>query len=144
MYNYKIIHIVEEHLYGYCLVDIEIRNMKEKYSMSDKDINSWIKSKGKINRGVEIMALKNIEIEEKIKNKIQWKLLIDKILKYYEENEQEKYWYIKYRYFQKCSTTKIEMKMAICRATQARLKSEIIYYIALYAVKEDLIKMEIV
>lgn len=144
MYNYKIIHIVEEHLYGYCLVDIEIRDMKEKYSMSDKDINSWIKSKGKINRGIEIMALKNIEIEEKIKNKIQWKLLIDKILKYYEENEQEKYWYIKYRYFQKCSTTKIEMKMAICRATQARLKSEIIYYIALYAVKEDLIKMEIV
>lgn len=144
MYNSKIIHIVEEHLYGYCLVDMEIRDIKEKYSVSDKDINSWIKSKGKINRGVENMALKNIEMEEKIKNKIQWKLLIDKILKYYEKNEQEKYWYIKYRYFQKCSTTKIEMKMAICRATQARLKSEIVYYIALYAVKEDLIKMEIV
>ena len=143
MYNYKIIHIVEEHLYGYCLVDMEIRDIKQKYSISDRDINSWIKSKGKINRGVEIMALKNIEMEEKIRNKIQWKLLIDKILKYYEENEQEKYWYIKYRYFQKCSTTKIEMKMAICRATQARLKSEIVYYIALYAVKEDLIKMEI-
>lgn len=144
MYNYRIIHIVEEHLYGYCLVDMEIRDIKQKYSISDKDINSWIKSKGKINRGVEIMALKNIEMEEKIRNKIQWKLLIDRILKYYEENEQEKYWYIKYRYFQKCSTTKIEMKMAICRATQARLKSEIVYYIALYAVKEDLIKMEIV
>ena len=142
MYNYRIIHIVEEHLYGYCLVDLEIRDIKQKYSVSDKDINSWIKSKGKINRGVEIMALKNIEMEEKIKNKIKWKLLIDKILKYYEENEQEKYLYIKYRYFQKCSTTKIEMKMAICRATQARLKSEIVYYIALYAVKEKLIKME--
>lgn len=144
MYNYKIIHIVEEHLYGYCLVDMEIRDIKQKYSISDKDINSWIKSKGKINRGVEIIALKNIEMEEKIKYKIQWKLLIDRILKYYEENEQEKYWYIKYRYFQKCSTTKIEMKMAICRATQARLKSEIVYYIALYAVKENLIKMETV
>ena len=70
--------------------------------------------------------------------------MIDRILKYYEENEQEKYWYIKYRYFQKCYTTKIEMKMAICRATQARLKSEIVYYIALYAVKENLIKMETV
>lgn len=142
MYNYKIIHIVEEHLYSYCLVDMEIRDIKQKYSVSDKDINSWIKSKGKINRGVEIMALKNIEMEEKIKNKIRWKLLIDKILKYYEENEQEKYMYIKYKYFQKCSTTKIEMKMAVCRATQARLKSEIIYYIALYAVKEKLLKMD--
>ena len=127
MYNSKIIHIVEEHLYSYCSIDMEIRDIKLKYSISDKDINSWIKSKGKINRGVEIMALKNIEMEEKIKYKIQWKLLIDRILKYYEENEQEKYWYIKYRYFQKCSTTKIEMKMAICRATQARLKSEIVY-----------------
>lgn len=142
MYNYKIIHIVEEHLYSYCLVDMEIRDIKQKYSVSDKDINSWIKSKGKINRGVEIMALKNIEMEEKIRNKIRWKLLIDKILKYYEENEQEKYMYIKYKYFQKCSTTKIEMKMAVCRATQARLKSEIIYYIALYAVKEKLLKMD--
>ena len=144
MYNSKIIHIVEEHLYSYCSIDMEIRDIKLKYSISDKDINSWIKSKGKINRGVEIIALKNIEMEEKIKYKIQWKLLIDRILKYYEENEQEKYWYIKYRYFQKCSTTKIEMKMAICRATQARLKSEIVYYIALYAVKENLIKMETV
>lgn len=142
MYNYKIIHIVEEHLYSYCLVDMEIRDIKQKYSVSDKDINSWIKSKGKINRGVEIMALKNIEMEEKIRNKIRWKLLIDKILKYYEKNEQEKYMYIKYKYFQKCSTTKIEMKMAVCRATQARLKSEIIYYIALYAVKEKLLKMD--
>ena len=88
------------------------------------------------------MALKNIEMEEKIRNKIRWKLLIDKILKYYEKNEQEKYMYIKYKYFQKCSTTKIEMKMAVCRATQARLKSEIIYYIALYAVKEKLLKMD--
>ena len=144
MYNYKIIHIVEEHLYSYCLIDMEIRDIKQKYSVSDKDINSWIKSKGKVNKNVEIMALKNIEMEEKIKNKIHWKILIDKILKYYESTEQEKYLYIKYKYFEKCSTSKIEMKMAICRATQARLKSEIVYYIALYAVKEKLLKMDAV
>ena len=144
MYNYKIIHIVEEHLYSYCLIDMEIRDIKQKYSVSDKDINSWIKSKGKVNKNVEIMALKNIEMEEKIKNKIHWKILIDKILKYYESSEQEKYLYIKYKYFEKCSTSKIEMKMAICRATQARLKSEIVYYIALYAVKEKLLKMDAV
>lgn len=142
MYNYKIIHIVEEHLYSYCLIDMEIRDIKQKYSVSDKDINSWIKSKGKVSKNVEIMALKNIEMEEKIKNKIHWKILIEKILKYYESTEQEKYLYIKYKYFEKCSTSKIEMKMAICRATQARLKSEIVYYIALYAVKENLLKMD--
>lgn len=142
MYNYKIIHIVEEHLYSYCFIEMEIREIREKYNVSDKDINSWIKSKGKINRSTEIMALKNIEMEEKIQNKIQWKFLIEKILNYYKENEQEKYYYIKHKYFEKCSTTKIETKMAICRATQARLKSDIVYYIALYAVKENLLKME--
>ena len=90
------------------------------------------------------MALKNIEMQDEINNKIQWKLLIDKILEYYKKNEPDKYLYIKLRYFDKCSTTKIENKMAICRATQARLKSDIVYYIALFAVKEDLIKMQIV
>ena len=144
MYNSKIIHIVEEHLYTYYSTDYEIRNIKEKYSVTDKDINTWIKSKGKINRGVEIMALKNIEMENEISNKIKWKLLIDKILEYYKNDEPDKYLYIKLRYFDKCSTTKIATKMAICRATQARLKSDIVYYIALFAVKEDLIKMQIV
>ena len=142
MYNSKIIHIVEEHLYSYCSIDMEIRDIKLKYSISDKDINSWIKSKGNVSKGTEIMALKNIEMEEKIKNKIRWKFLIERVLKYYEANEQEKYLYIKYRYFEKCSTTKIERKMAICRATQARIKSDIVYYIALYAVKDKLIKMD--
>ena len=142
MYYSKIIHIVEEHLYTYYSTDIEIRDIKEKYSITDIDINSCIKSKGKINRGVEIMALKNIEMQVEINNKIQWKLLIDKILEYYKKNEPDKYLYIKLRYLDKCSTTKIENKMAICRATQARLKSDIVYYIALFAVKEDLIKMQ--
>ena len=68
--------------------------------------------------------------------------MIDRVLKYYEANEQEKYLYIKYRYFEKCSTTKIERKMAISRPTQARIKTEIIYYIALHSVKEKLLKME--
>lgn len=142
MNNYKIISIVEEHLYSYCSIELEIRDIKEKYSISDQDINSWIKSKGKVNKSVEIMALKNIEMTEKVKRKIRWKLMIDKVLKYYQENEEEKYYYVKYKYFEKCSTAKIEIKMAICRATQARLKSEIIYYIALYAVKEKLLKMD--
>ena len=94
MHNSKIIHIVEEHLYTYYSTDMEIREIKEKYSITDKDINSWIKSQGKINRGVEIMALKNIEMQEEIYNKIQWKLLIGKILEYYKKNEPDKYLYI--------------------------------------------------
>ena len=69
------------------------------------------------------------------------KNLIKKIIKHYEEKEPEKFLYIKLKYFDKCSTTKIEMKMAICRATQSKIKTDIVYYIALFAVKENLIQM---
>ena len=34
MYNSKIIHIVEEHLYTYYSIEIQIRDIKEKYSDS--------------------------------------------------------------------------------------------------------------
>lgn len=141
MYNSKIIHIVEEHLYTYYSIEIQIRDIKEKYSMTDKDINSWIKSKGRVSKSTEIQAIKNIEMEQEIMEKIKWHNLIKKIIKQYEENEPEKFLYIKLKYFDKCSTTKIEMKMAICRATQSKIKTDIVYYIALFAVKENLIKM---
>lgn len=141
MYNSKIIHIVEEHLYTYYSIEIQIRDIKEKYSMTDKDINSWIKSKGRVSKSTEIQAIKNIEMEQEIMEKIKWHNLIKKIIKYYEEKEPEKFLYIKLKYFDKCSTTKIEMKMAICRATQSKIKTDIVYYIALFAVKEKLIQM---
>lgn len=141
MYNYNIIHIVEEHLYSYYSIDAEIREIKENYTISDKDINSWIKSKGKITRITELTAIKNIEIEEKMKEKIKWHYLIKSIIEDYKISEPEKYLFIKLKYFDKCSTTRIEKKMAICRATQARLKNDIIYYIAIYAVKDNLIKI---
>lgn len=141
MYNSKIIRIVEEHLYTYYSIEFEIRGIKERYSMTDKDINSWIKSKGKINRSTEIQAIKNIELENEIIQQIKWHNLIKSIIEYYKEKEPEKFLYIKLKYFDKCSTTKIEMKMAICRATQSKIKTDIVYYIALYAVKENLIEM---
>ncbi len=141
MYNYNIIHIVEEHLYSYYSIEHEIRKIMEKYSVNDKDINSWIKSKGKINRSTESIAIKNIEIENEIVKKIEWHYLIEKILKYYENDEPDKYLFIKLRYFDKCSTTKIEMKMAICRATQSKIKTDIVYNIAMYAVSNNLIKL---
>ena len=141
MYNSNIVRVVEEHLYTYYSIEIEIRDIKERYSMTDKDINSWIKSKGRVSKSMEIQAIRNIEMEKEIVNKIKWHNLIKKIIEYYKENEPEKFLYIKLKYFEKCSTTKIEMKMAICRATQAKLKTDIVYYIALYAVKERLIEM---
>lgn len=144
MYNYKIIHIVEEHLYSYCYIDLQICFIKEKYSVTDKDINSWLKSKGRISKSTEVLALKEIEMEKELENKIRWHYLITKVIEYYKKNEPEKFLFIKLKYFEKCSTTKIEMKMALCRATQSRIRTDIVYYIAMFAVKEDILNIGIV
>ena len=144
MYNYKIIHIVEEHLYSYCYIDLQINFIKEKYSVTDKDINSWIKSKGRISKSTEVLALKEIEMEKELENKIQWHYLIKRVIEYYEKNEPEKFLFIKLKYFEKSSTTKIEMRMALCRATQSRIRTDIVYYIAMFAVKEKLLNLGIV
>jgi len=141
--NKGIISLVESHLYSYLYMEGVILNIKEKYLVDEKDINSWIKSKGKINRGVENEVIKKIQMDEEIEYEIKWHLVIKKVIDIFKEkNQQEKIRYIKLKYFKNSSTTKIEMEMAICRPAQSRIKSEIIYYIALYAVKEDLISVD--
>ena len=64
--------------------------------MTDKDINSWIKSKGRVSKSTEIQAIKNIEMEKEVMEKIKWHNLI---IKHYEEKERGKFLYIKLKYF---------------------------------------------
>jgi len=138
----EIIKIIENHLYSYLWIDKKIIEIKNKYSLDERDVNSWIKSKGRITRITEIQALANIETSEEMEKELKWYYMIKKVLRIYEtKDEQEKINYIKFKYFEKCSTTKIEMKMAISRPTQARIKADIIYYLAMFAVKEKLINI---
>lgn len=138
-----IIEIVESHLFSYLSVEKEIETIKDKYNIDEKDINSWIRSKGKISRSTETLAIKNIQLENEIECKIKWHFIIENILRKYEErNEQSKLKYINYKYFNKFSLTKIEIQMAISRPALSRIKYDVIYYIALYAVEENLIKLE--
>ena len=68
--------------------------------MDGKDINSSIKSKGKITRTAEVQALNNIQIDEEIKTEIKWHSIIKRALQAYElRDEQEKINYIKFKYF---------------------------------------------
>ena len=143
MYSEKIIKLVESYLYSYLWIDKKVLEIKRKYLIDDKDINSWIKSKGKICRTTENIALKNIQIECEIETEIKWHYIIKKVLDNYEsQEEKEKINCIKYKYFERCSTSKIEIEMSISRPTQSRMKRDIVYCIALFAVKENLINIE--
>ena len=143
MYSEKIIKLVESYLYSYLWIDKKILEIKRKYLIDDNDINNWIKSKGKISRTTEKLTIKKIQIEHEIEIEMKWHYIIKKVLKKYELGEEkEKINYIKYKYFEKSSTTKIEIEMSISRPTQSRIKTDIIYCIALFAVKENLINIE--
>lgn len=143
MYNYKIIRIVEEHLFLYLWIDKRMEQIKEKYSKKEIDINSWIRSKGRVSKGVEITAINNIQMEEELNNLIKWHNIIKNAICVYTKNdEQEKLNYIQHKYFEKCSTARIEIEMAISRPTQSRIRTDIVYYIAILAIKEKLLELE--
>ena len=143
MCSEKLIKLIESYLYSYLWIDKKVLEIKRKYLIDDKDINSWIKSKGKICRTTENIALKNIQIECEIETEIKWHYIIKKVLENYElKKEKEKINYIKYKYFERCSASKIEIEMSISRPTQSRMKRDIVYCIALFAVKENLINIE--
>ena len=63
-------------------------------------------------------------------------------MKVFKEKYPESYTYINLKYQRKCSITKIQIKTCLSRSTQSRIKKEILYYIAIFAYKENLIKME--
>lgn len=139
MINKEIVSTIEHYLYIYQGIDKEIEELEQqKEDTEGKDINSWIKS-NKVNRVVENKAIKNIRIDEKIEKYKKWKEVISNILKDYKKNDLERYTYIKMKYFKKYSINKIEMETSLTKSTQMRLKQDIIYYIAIFAYKEDLI-----
>ena len=78
---------------------------------------------------------------EKINYCLKWKDVIEKVMNIYKEKYPERYLFINLKYQNKYSITKIEMKSCLSKSTQARLKKEIIYYIAILAYKRGLIKI---
>lgn len=143
MLSKKNMNIIEEYLYIYPNFEKKIEEIKEESErVTSSDVNSWIKSKGKINKSVEYKAVLELILEEKINYCLKWKRLIEKIMKMLKKNYPEIYLYIDLKYQSKCSITKIQMKSCLSKSTQARMKKEILYYIAIFAYKENLIKME--
>lgn len=143
MLSKKVVDLIEEYLYIYPHFDEKIQNIKEEaVALTTKDINSWIRSKGRKSSGVEYQAIINLLTEEKINYCLKWEKVINKVMKIFKEHYPESYSYVTLRYQEKCSITKIQHKSCMSKSTQGRLKKEIMYYIAIFAYKENLIKME--
>ena len=99
MVTKKVKKIVRKKLYEYPIYDRLINELElEKDTTEGRDINSSIKSKNKINRGVETQVIKNISIDNKIKEYKQWKELIDNVLQEFRKCDKTKLKVIEYKF----------------------------------------------
>ena len=81
MVTKKVKKIIRKKLYEYPIYERIINELElEKGITEGGDINSSIRSKNKINRKVESQVIKNMSIDNKIKEYQEWKKLIDNIL----------------------------------------------------------------
>ena len=137
----KVEKVITEILQLYPSIDDEIQDIEELEFTVNRDINSNIKSKGKINRIVEDEAVFNIISEGNINELLKWKKLVEGVINEYKNIDMEKYMFMKYEFFQKKSRSAIYMTMCISNARQKKLSLEIIYHVAMLGLNEGLLRI---
>lgn len=85
----KMINIVKEKISYYQLYKSKIEKLNTQKDTTNKntDLNSWIRSINSTTDKTANSAIKNIEINEKIKNIMNWKLLIDEVIEFYKKKD---------------------------------------------------------
>lgn len=144
MLEKKIVQVVEHYLKLYPYIDKEIEELQkdiEFNSVTQKDVNSYLKSKGKVTKAIENQIVNKIQIEEKISKYRKWQKLIDDVVLIYRNKEQAKYLYMKLRYFKRYSINRIEIETTYSKSMQHRIRQDIVDYIALFAIKENLLEI---
>src|SRR5574344_1709693 len=85
----KMINIVKEKVSYYQLYKSKIEKLNTQKDINNKntDINSWIRSINSTTDKTANSAIKNIDIDEKIKYIMNWKLLIDEVIEFYKKKD---------------------------------------------------------
>lgn len=109
-----------------------------KETQSNRDINSFIKSKNKINRTTEIQAVKNISIDKKIEEYRKWQKLIQDELKELKIKDNDVYKIVFFK-FTGYSFDKIKDELYLGERTVINLYNDFIIEITLLAIKNGLI-----
>ena len=85
----KMINIVKEKISYYQLYKSKIEKLNTQKDTNNKntDVNSWIRSINSTTDKTAKSAIKNIEIDEKIKYIMNWKLLIAEVIEFYRKRD---------------------------------------------------------
>lgn len=135
----KILSYVKLKVKEYPKIDSIIEGLElSKETQSNRDINSFIKSKNKINRTTEIQAVKNISIDKKIEEYRKWQKLIQNELKELKIKDNDVYKIVFFK-FTGYSFDKIKDELYLGERTVINLYNDFIIEITLLAIKNGLI-----
>lgn len=141
MVTKKVKKIIRKKLYEYPIYDRLINELElEKDTTEGRDINSSIRSKNKINRGIESQVIKNISIDNKINEYKQWKELIDTVLQEFRKCDKTKLKVIEYKFFGNIPEDIIADELYISKTTVRTYINDIYFEIGLLASLEGLIQ----
>ena len=135
----KILSYVKLKVKEYPKIDSIIEGLElSKETQSNRDINSFIKSKNEINRTTEIQAVKNISIDKKIEEYRKWQKLIQDELKELKIKDNDVYKIVFFK-FTGYSFDKLKDELYLGERTVINLYNDFIIEITLLAIKNGLI-----
>lgn len=134
-----ILNYVKNKVREYPKIDTIIEGLQLSKEFEDsRDINSFIKSKNRVNRTTELQALKNANIDKKIDEYKKWQILIQNELENLKTSDNEIYKIIVLK-FTGYSFDKIKDEIYLGERTVVNLYNDFIVEISLLAVKNGLI-----
>ena len=113
--------------------------MKKDISNS-RDVNSFIRSKNKINRTTETQAINSVNIDEQIESYRKWQNLVNKELEEIKTTDNDVYKVVKSK-FAGATFDNIENETFIGRQRAIKLYYDFVVNITLLAVNSKLIKL---
>ena len=139
----KVRKIVNEKLSEYPIMENQIKELKSQLGSAPicKDVNSFIKSKGKTSNLTEGIAIHDIEIEERIEEYIKWKKLIDSIYDDFKKNDKIKAKILEYKYFANYSEDRVKDCLYLSKGALRNSIDYIQYEVGIRATYKGLIKI---
>ena len=135
----KILNYAKSKVSEYPRIDSIVECLELKKNIPNSvDVNSFIRSKNKINRTVETQAIKNINIDKKIEEYKKWQSLIKKELDLIKNTDLDTFNIVNSR-FSGATFEKIENELFIGDRTVKRLYNDFIIEISFLAIKNGLI-----
>ena len=145
MVTKKVKKIIRKKLYEYPIYERIINELElEKDTTEGGDINSSIRSKNKINRKVESQVIKNMSIDNKIKEYQEWKKLIDNILQELRKYDKTKLKVVEYKFFGNIPEDVIADELYVSKTTVRTYINDNYFEVGIQAIFNKLLTKDLI